>query len=99
MIPPSVGRVVWYHPAEFDRNVMTIHDGQPLAATVAYVWSNTCVNLSVCDHNGTTHSRTSVILHQGDGESTHSPSCQWMPYQKGQAAKTEQLETKLAGGA
>src|SRR6266481_1667828 len=98
MISPTVGRVVWYRPGPYDRSgsTMTIHeDGQPLAAIVAYVWSDALVNLTVSDHNGTPHSRTSVTLHQGEGECPSSPYCEWMPYQKGQAAKTEQLETKL----
>lgn len=100
MIKPTVGRVVWYTPAEFDRNQMTVHDDQPLAAIVAYVWSDHLVNLTVCDHNGAMYSRTSVCLNQGDAHDVGAtPHCEWMPYQKGQAAKTEALEAKAGAGA
>ena len=93
MIKPTVGRVVHYHPAPGE---MTAATGQPLAAIITCVWSDTCVNLVVFDANGLPHSKTSQLLVQ-DGEV--KPDCcyaEWMPYQKGQAAKTEELEKKLA---
>jgi hypothetical protein len=104
MIKPTVGRIVWYRPSEFDRTQMTVHDQghpseQPLAATVAYVWSDTLVNLTVSDHNGATHQRTSVFLDQGEGHGGYNAWCEWMPYQKGQAAKTEMLEKRIDPGA
>jgi hypothetical protein len=99
MIQPTIGRIVWYRPSDFDHNVMTIHDAQPLAATVAYVYSDTMVNLAVSDHLGNTYGRTSVILLQ-DGQATPSGAyCEWMPFQKGQAAKTEALEKRIDPGA
>lgn len=89
MIQPTVGRVVWYWP-----------DGpkvdQPRAAIIASVHSDTCVNLLVIDENGGTHGATSVHLHQGGVSVPPLPYAEWMPYQKGQAAKTEALEKKLA---
>jgi len=87
MIKPTIGRVVWYHPSELEG----ISD-QPLAALVAYVWSDTLVNLAVFDSNGTSSGRTSVFLFQGDGERPASCFAEWMPYQLGQAAKTEAAE-------
>ena len=99
MITPTVGRVVWYRPSDFDRTTMTIHSDspeQPLAAIVAYVWNDQLVNLTVSDHNGATHSRTSVMLAQDGGHAVGLSYCEWMPYQKGQAAKAEQLEKQLA---
>ena len=94
MIQPTVGRVVWYWPAEGDEIVAL--SGQPLAAHVAAVWSDTCVNLMVIDANGNPTNRTSVLLVQeGAPRPTHN-FCEWMPYQKGQAAKTEALQAKLA---
>jgi len=102
MITPTVGRVVWYHPDQRDRLGITslvINDAsQPCAAHIAYVWSPRLVNLLVIDHDGNSHSRRSVVLNQGDRfDIDASPYCEWMPYQKGQAAKTEALEQKLAG--
>lgn len=85
MIRPTVGRIVWYHPCASD-DFPGAHDTEPLAAIVARVWSDTCVNLMVIDANGNTHSRTSILLVQ-DGE--HRPDsgfAEWMPYQKQKAA-------------
>jgi hypothetical protein len=94
MITPTVGRVVWYRPQEHIDG-LTQHDpAQPMAAHVAYVWNDELVNLLVIDHGGKVHSRTSVPLIQEGGTCTagSSPFCEWMPYQKGQAAKYEALE-------
>lgn len=90
MIQPTVGRVVWFWP------VSTTPKGspgaQPMAATIAYVHSDICVNLTVHGRNGETYGLTSVPLWHGDGESPDHAHCEWMPYQKGQAAKTEELQ-------
>jgi hypothetical protein len=93
MIKPTIGRVVWYHPTG------TTEIDQPHAALIAHVWSDTCVNLAAFDSNGVPYSNTSVFLYQGDGQKPSSQYAEWMPYQQGQAAKTEQLEKKLAEGA
>lgn len=90
MIKPTVGRVVWFYD-EPDQD-------QPKAAIVAHVWSDTCVNLAVFDANGVSSSVTSVPLIQDDNPKPGSFYCEWMPYQKGQAAKTEALEEKIAEG-
>lgn len=96
MIKPTVGRVVWFWPAS------TLPKGspgaQPLAATIAFVHSGTCVNLTVHDRNGETYGMTSAELWHGEGESPDRPHCEWMPYQKGQAAKTEELERSVKEG-
>lgn len=90
MIKPSVGRVVWFWPGSFDTELGNYHDkAQPQAAIVSYVWSDTMVNLAVFDPNGGTHSRTSVILWQGEGERPKEFFAEWMPYQIGQAKKHE----------
>lgn len=91
MITPTVGRVVWFtpsamHPGIYDRT-------QPLAAIVTYVHSDRMVNLVVFDHNGNATGCTSVTLLQDDDQpNTAGYFCQWMPYQKGQAAKYEEFE-------
>lgn len=89
MIKPTVGRVVWYHPGRNDDFV------DVCAAVIAHVWNDTCVNLMVIDPNGNSIGRTSVYLLQ-DGDEAPAQYAEWMPYQKGQAAKTEELEKKLA---
>ena len=83
--------MVWFWPYSVD-NPKGAPGAQPLAATVAYVDNDTCVNLTVHDRNGETYGLTSVYFWQGDGESPETAHCEWMPFQKGQAAKTEQLE-------
>lgn len=94
MIKPTVGRVVWYHPCETDPGPNP--SDQPLCALVAHVWSDTCVNLAIFDANGSTYSKTSVLLLQDEMERPGANYAEWMPYQKGQAAKAEQLEAKIA---
>lgn len=93
MIKPTVGRVVWYYPAPGDSLVHSL--GQPLAAHVANIHSDRLVNLMVIDAMGIPHARPSVVLIQDGDPMPNGPYCVWMPYQKGQAAKTEALETKL----
>lgn len=97
MIPPSIGRVVWYHPSAAERI-----EGQPndqvLAAHVTYVWSDRLVNLMVITPNGTPFGVTSVQLVQDNDEGPSERYAEWMPYQKGQAAKAEALEAKASEG-
>jgi hypothetical protein len=96
MIKPTVGRVVWYTPSKrLDENGDTKYefpcDGkQPLAALVAYVHSDSMVNLTVFDTNGVSHSACSVeLIQEGHPKDSYGRYCEWMPYQLGQAAKTE----------
>ena len=93
MIKPTIGRVVWYHPAGSD----PVHE-QPQAALVACVISDTVVNLAVFDANGVASNQTLVLLWDS-GSDIQRPVqryCEWMPYQQGQAAKTEALEKEKA---
>ena len=90
MIQPTVGRVVWFYKF----NAVSGHQG-PLAAHVCKVHSDTCVNLMVIGESGVPYAETSVRLIQGIEEVPAGNYCCWMPYQKGQAAKTEALEAKL----
>jgi len=83
MIKPTIGRVVWYYP--------TSGSHPPFAAIICRVWTNYCVNLAYFDENGTASNATSVPLHQeGIGGRPERFFCEWMPYQLGQAAKTEE---------
>jgi hypothetical protein len=90
MIKPTIGRVVWFHGSG------TKASDQPSAALIAYVHSDTLVNLATFDSNGVAFGQTSVFLYQGDGERPAEYYCEWMPYQQGQAAKTEALEKQLS---
>lgn len=93
MIKPTVGRVVWYVPDPTDE---FLKSDQVCAAIIAYVHAPDLVNLMVIGPGGDTYCRERVDLLQ-DGASC--AYCTWMPYQKGQAAKTEELEKQVAGAA
>ena len=99
MIKPTVGRIVIYTPQPIDG--LAQNGNEPLAAIVTAVWSDTCVNLAVFDANGIPANRTSVLLLQDDakrpvrldeetGEEVETGYfCEWMPYQKDLAAKSD----------
>jgi hypothetical protein len=94
VIKPTVGRVVWYRRKGENADAAS----QPYAAIVTFVHSDTCVNLVWFDSNSRPQGSTSVPLRQ-DGEAAWANEyCEWMPYQLGQAAKTEQLQTQLGEG-
>jgi hypothetical protein len=97
-IIPTPGRIVWYRPAPND-NIPALAD-QPLAAIVAAVHSDTRINVSVIDAYGHHHSRQNVFLAHPDNELPSTGAfAEWMPYQKGQAAKTEAAEAALTAQA
>lgn len=89
MIPPTVGRVVWFYVYVPGQG----HKG-PLAGHVAKVHSNSCVNLMVIDETGVPRSETSVRLVQENEEVPQTNYCGWMPYQVGQAKKYEEAIAK-----
>lgn len=90
-IIPTVGRVVWYHPGNYTNGMTQYNAAQPMDAHIVYVWGDDMVNLLIVDHAGVTHERTSVPLVQEGSQYIAGPSpyCEWMPYQKGQAAKQD----------
>lgn len=96
-IIPTVGRIMHYRPGAAD---LIDHDGvQPLAAIVAYVWSEDMVSLTVFDRNGVPCPKTSVpIVQEGNGYTGADVSsyAEWMEFQKGQAAKYEKLEQQIS---
>lgn len=93
VIAPTVGRVVWYYPAAGDSLRKNVEADQPLAAQVAKVHPDGRVNLGVLDQYGNNHSRLQVELVQaGEPKPLAVSYCTWMPYQLGQAARTQQLE-------
>jgi len=102
MIQPTVGRVVLFYPGiarQQQGSMMAVFGQQPMAATVAFVYNEREVNLSVTDHAGKQWPAVGVrLLQDNDVLSTDIQHCTWMPYQKGQAAKTEELEGKLSTG-
>lgn len=89
MIEPTVGRVVWYHDAPSDP--FFGKHGDTRAAVIAAVLDVNHVNLTVFAPDGSTYARRNVYLNQDDANGQAYPFAEWMPYQKGQAAKTESL--------
>lgn len=90
MIQPTVGRIVYYHDKD--------SGSQPNAAIINCVHGDRMVSLCVFPPCGGPRPESSVPLIQESDEAPAPGSryCEWMPYQKGQAAKTEALESKLA---
>lgn len=90
IITPTPGRVVWFYPAEHDG--IGRLGGQPLAAIVAGVHNDRLVNLAVFDAYGNTQQRSNVPLVQPSDANRPAGGAwaEWMPYQIGQAAKTQE---------
>jgi len=90
MIQPTVGRVVHYYR---DR------DSEVQVALIAHVNEDGTVNLAVFDHHGNPEPRPGrVMLVQEGNPVPVGHHCTWMPYQLGQAAKTQQLERRYGAG-
>lgn len=86
MVKPTIGRQVWFRPSSIAVGVIKLRSEQPCAATVVHVWSDTCVNLSVFDHDGNRHFFASVRLLQDDEAAAADANyAEWMPFQVGQA--------------
>ena len=90
MIVPTIGRVIWYYHGHSAQS-------QPYAALVTYVHSPSLVNVVAFNANGEPLPCTSVPLIQDGSERPSGHYAESMPYQKGQAAKTEALEKQVAG--
>jgi hypothetical protein len=85
MIPPTVGRRVWFYPLGLSQQQFPTFGG-PHDAGIAYI--NTVghtINISVADHLGEMHAFVAVPLLQDGQEEPAEPYCTWMPYQLGQA--------------
>jgi len=100
MIKPTVGRVVLFHPNSGYPHVAAPSNGDPVPALIVRIWGDRMVNLGGFDANDAPFGATSVTLCHDDAEIGHAKSegrayaC-WMPYQLGQAAKTEALEARI----
>src|SRR6266404_2060396 len=94
MIKPTIGCVVLVQ----NRSGST-DTSQAEPALVSYVWSDRLINVGGFDHNGTPFAFTSLTLLQDDDPLPAGAYAEWMPYQKGQAAKTDALETAAAARA
>jgi hypothetical protein len=91
MITPTVGRVVWIRQREGAWST-----DQPEVALITYVVSDTRINVAGFDAVGRFFALENLELAQADDIPVDQPYAEWMPYQKGQAAKTEALERAQA---
>jgi hypothetical protein len=85
-IEPTVGRIVYYWPAQTpeDDSIMVDMLDQPCAAQIVCVHpGGRTVNLDVTDHAGGHHFR--VVPLRQEGETFPLPFAEWMPFQIGQA--------------
>jgi hypothetical protein len=77
---PAVGQIVHFHPAH----------GVTHAAIIAYVESDTCVNLAVFNGNGCSYDMTSVqLVEPGAAKPEFGAYAEQMPHQAGQATKVD----------
>lgn len=96
MIKPTVGRVVWYYPGG---EIAKAAGDQPRAAIVAHVHHDRSINIAWFGRDGKPNQAQNVPLLQDDDVMPADEFCMWMPYQHGQAAKTEALERQIASGS
>lgn len=87
VIQPTVGRIVWFYDPALTDKVM--------GAMIAAVNDDGTVNLMVSTTFGTPMSAMMVQLVQAGERTPQGRYCTWMPYQIGQAAKTEQALSQL----
>lgn len=96
MIKPTVNRHVYFFPATPDNAEPGTYNQSPHAAIIAHVFTDRLVNLACFNSSGALYSQTSVPLLQDDDLAPAGGYyATWMDYQKGQAAKTEELEQRL----
>lgn len=94
MIEPTIGRVVWVHrPGSISERYQ-----QPEVGFIVFVHNPRLINIAGFDANGEHFAATSVQLLQDDDARLGGIYAWWMPYQKGQAAKTEALEKQIGHG-
>ncbi len=94
VIKPTVGRVVWIF-----RPLDTYDPKQPEVGLITYVHGDRCINVIGWGANGAPFSLSSLILVQPEDEKPEGNFAAWMPYQKGQAAKAEALESAFTAKA
>ena len=90
---PTVGRNVHYWCGPY-------HTGdQPYHANVAHVNEDGTINVGFLYHTGMHGNDQNVPYWNGKDPKPARSYWQWMPYQLGQAKKTEEAEAKLAATA
>ena len=93
MQKPTVGRVVHFFP--IPTSSLYCH-GNPLAATIVRVWSDTCVNLALFDGDAHLHQLTSVSLHQDGPVPVDSGYAAWPAREAALVTPPKSAPAKLA---
>ena len=86
MIEPTIGRVVWYHPKPGSGDPPPLYPEQPYVALIAAITPEGLLNLTVSNHAGYAFAKQGVRLRQ-DSDPVERGDAEWMPFQKGQAAR------------
>ena len=104
-IKPTIGRRVWYWPSSFDKGRLQLkpdtimQTGDPTQACdagIVYVHSDNMINVTVADHNGNMHKRTSVpLLGFDDPKPQDNAYCTWMDYQVFRAKLAEVIKSEI----
>lgn len=95
VIAPTVGRIVWFHKGTGQDALIEIDSRQPMAAIITYVHHDRLINVTVFNHEGVCYPLTSVqLLQDGEIGALDAFYCEWMPFQKGQAMRTQELEQR-----
>lgn len=93
MIKPTPGRIVHFHQPEYK---LPGQSGEPLAAMITCVHSDTLVSLTVYDMHGHSHPVPYVTLVQPEDANKPSEAyCTWMAFQIGQTPAAEALLRRL----
>lgn len=84
-ITPTVGRKIWYHPHQYERDANYYDSRQPFDATITYVHDDGTVNLDVVNESaGRCPGKTQITLCDTYDDSVCGQAG-WMPFQVGQA--------------
>lgn len=92
-IKPTIGRVIWFTPSPAISPGID-HRDQPLQGSIAYVHNDTSINVGGFDARGAPYAAINVkLVQEGEERPEGGHFAEWMPYQRGQAAKTDAAET------
>ncbi len=92
-ITPTVGRKVWYHPHQYERDPNYYDSLQPFDATITYVHDDGTVNLDVVNESaGRCPGKTQITLCD-TYDNAVCGQAGWMPYQ---VKTTARMEEQLA---
>ncbi len=97
IIKPTVGRLVHvyidgYYALNYQPELAI---DTPLAAVITRVLGDRQVNLTVFNHDGKTYPLQDVCLVNGGKVPNGQNYADWMPFQKGQAARTDAAEAAV----